>query len=69
MKLVIVDARGLYVFGSDMEIPLEEGQRIVLGDVPEGFFHPRHDGKKWVEGLSPAEIEARKNPKPPESLA
>lgn len=28
-------------------------------EVPEGFWHPKWDGFRWIEGLTPAEIEAR----------
>ncbi len=30
--------------------------RYIDVPVPSGFFHPRWDGKKWVEGLTQEEI-------------
>ncbi|XHX80929.1 MAG: hypothetical protein RBJ76_13645 [Stenomitos frigidus ULC029] len=41
-------------------VPADE----VTVSVPGGFWHPKWDGSKWVEGLSNAEIAARK-PKVP----
>jgi hypothetical protein len=33
---------------------------LIATPVPEGLYKPRWDGNKWVEGLTPEEIEELK---------
>lgn len=74
---VIVDQNGMYIPGSDIpdfresqekELQLEPGQTLVVTPVPEGFYHPKWDGKVWTEGLSAKEIEQTNTPKTPENF-
>lgn len=34
--------------------------QYIEAPCPDGFYHPKWDGGKWVEGLSQAEIDAIK---------
>lgn len=36
-------------------------EKAFDGDIPGGFYLPRYDGLKWVEGLTPAQIQALKD--------
>lgn len=46
-----------------------DGETEIGLDVApaQGFYHPKWDGKKWVEGLSQAEIEGIKAEAPKEA--
>lgn len=52
----------------DVERPVldDEGNPIpdplyISEPVPQGFYHPKWDGEKWVEGMSQEQIDAMKN--------
>lgn len=52
-------ATGFYV----TDIPFYEGEQteeIILVLPPEKLHRPKWDGQQWIEGMSPAEIEAKK---------
>ena len=38
----------------------ETTENAYIGDIPSGFYWPKYDGAKWVEGLTQAEIDAIK---------
>ena len=38
----------------------ETTEAAYIGDIPSGFYWPKYDGTKWVEGLTQAEIDAIK---------
>ena len=64
-----IDDYGLFVEDVILEsIPKDEednpDSRYIDVPVPNGFFHPRWDGEKWVEGLSEEEIKELKKPQP-----
>ena len=69
-----IDENGLFIEDVILEEqPMIEQEGIMKLDpryidvpVPGGFFHPRWDGKKWVEGLSEEEIAERTKPVPQE---
>ena len=69
-----IDENGLFVEDVILEEqPMIEQEGIMKLDpryidvpVPSGFFHPRWDGKKWVEGLSEEEIKELTKPRPKE---
>jgi len=50
----------------EQEGVMKPDPRYIDVPVPNGFFHPRWDGKKWVEGLSEEEINELKKPRPKE---
>lgn len=66
-----IDDYGLFVEDVILEsIPKDEednpDSRYIDVPVPNGFFHPRWDGEKWVEGLSEEEIKELTKPQPKE---
>lgn len=68
MKQVIkVDENGFYVepvIVSDDED--DEVENLIETPIPEGFYLPRWNGEKWVEGLTVEEIEALKQQNQPQ---
>lgn len=34
----------------DIVSPYETGEDIIETPCPDGFYHPRWDGERWVEG-------------------
>ena len=38
----------------------ETTENAYIGDIPSGFYWPKYDGTKWVEGLTQAEIDVIK---------
>ena len=59
MKRIINKQTGLFlrddfIFDKETEIGLEV-------TPAQGFYHPKWDGGKWIEGLTEAEITAIKN--------
>ena len=58
MKFVrIIDENGLFVEDAFVE---ELTDKTIETPCPSGFYHPKWDGTKWVEGLTQAEIDAIK---------
>ena len=59
MKRIINKQTGMFLrddftFNKETEIGLEV-------TPAQGFYHPKWDGEKWIEGLTEAEITAIKN--------
>ena len=59
MKRIIDKTTGMFLrddfsFDKETEIGLEV-------TPAQGFYHPKWDGEKWIEGLTEAEITAIKN--------
>lgn len=47
----------------------ELAENIITVDIPQGLYHARWSGEKWVEDMSQAEIEALNNqPKEPTEI-
>jgi hypothetical protein len=63
-----IDSDGFYlepVLFDENVIPVDED--IVIVEVQEGLYRPRWDGTAWIEGLTPAELDAIVNaPEPPD---
>lgn len=66
-KVLRIDKQGFYI----EDVILHDTELIqddcVETHCPEGFYKPKWNGKEWVEGLTPEEIEeiqnkAEKNP-------
>lgn len=49
----IIDESGLFVEDAFVE---ELTERTITTPCPDGFYWPRWDGEKWVEGGSPPEL-------------
>jgi len=61
VHIVKIDSNGLFI----EDVIIDENE-VVPGDCieipcPPGFYHPKWDGKNWVEGLSQTEIDAIEN--------
>ena len=73
LKVIVSPKRGnivvLVIDGELYQEELQEDEILVELDNFNDYYKPKRDGKKWVEGLSQAElneIEAEKNkPQPP----
>ena len=56
-KVVKVDRNGLWiedvVIDGDESIPVD----CIETPCPDGFYKPKWDGAKWIEGLSQTEID------------
>ncbi len=57
MFVRMIDENGLFVEDAFVE---ELTGFTIEEPCPAGFYHPRWDGEKWVEGLTPAQIDAIK---------
>ena len=42
----------------DVEVEVEVSDPHYIQEIPVGFYLPKWDGEKWVEGLSQTEIDA-----------
>lgn len=66
MQAVKIDDNGTFI--EDVLIDATERDlppNIVTIPVPDGLFHPKWDGEKWIEGLSQDELEKIMNaPRP-----
>ena len=55
----ITDLQGFFIRD---DFTFDEETEIGLEVTPaQGFYHPKWDGEKWIEGLTEAEITAIKN--------
>jgi len=72
VKLIVsrIDQDGLYIEPvllsleydeEGNELPTEVPEDCIADPVPEGFYHPKWDGKAWVEGLTKVQIDEMKN--------
>ena len=58
MKFVrIIDENGMFIEDAFVS---ELTDRTIETPCPSGFYRPKWDGAKWVEGLTQAEIDAIK---------
>jgi len=62
-----IDAEGKMIakheFDSERDNPkLITVNKEVFDSINDDFYLPKWDGKQWIEGLTPEEIEAIKNP-------
>lgn len=60
-KVLKIDDNGFFI-----EDVILENEEIIPDDCvetecPQGFYKPRWDGAKWIEGLTQEEIEELKN--------
>ena len=55
-----IDENGMFIEDT-FEIDVENPQLYIEGDVPQGFYLPKWDGEKWVEGMAQAEIDLLKS--------
>ncbi|MDF2881667.1 MAG: hypothetical protein K0R54_2224 [Clostridiaceae bacterium] len=53
-----IDENGMFIEDTFVE---ELTEFTIETPCPQGFYNPRWDGEKWVEGMSQAEIDAIKN--------
>lgn len=65
-KVIKIDLNNFFL----EDVILQDNQEIPTDCIeticPDSFYRPKWDGKKWVEGLTQAEIDAIKNqPKTP----
>lgn len=67
-KVLRIDIEGFFL----EDIILEDDDDITPSDCveiecPEGFYRPRWDGQRWIEGLTQEEIEELKKQPIPKS--
>ena len=63
MFVRIIDENGFFLEDAFVE---ELTERTIPVPCPDGFYLPKWDGEKWVEGKTQAEIDAIKSiPIPP----
>ncbi|QAT43431.1 hypothetical protein [Aminipila luticellarii] len=68
-KVIKIDENGLFV----EDVIIQDGEKIPTKCIEtlcsDGFYKPKWDGSKWVEGLSEEEINALVNiiPEPTEA--
>jgi hypothetical protein len=58
MFVRIIDENGFFVRD---EFVTEITSFTIQTPCPDGFYRPRWDGTKWVEGMTQEEIDALKN--------
>jgi hypothetical protein len=64
-----IDNNGFYVEPSIVQEDEELANDLVEMVIQEGFYKPKFDGQKWVEGLTQSEIETlRSQPQPKSEL-
>ena len=63
MILRIIDKETLLFIRDDFTFD-EETEIGLNVEQAQGFYHPKWNGKKWVEGLSEKEINELKKPQP-----
>lgn len=57
MFVQIIDKNGLFVEDAFVD---ELTEYTIETPCPGGFYHPKWDGEKWVEGLTQEQIDAIK---------
>lgn len=57
-NVTVVDVERPVLDENDQPIP---DPHYISEPVPQGFYHPRWDGERWVEGLSQGQIDELKN--------
>ena len=57
MFVRVIDDNGIFIEDAFVD---ELTDRTIETPCPEGFYHPKWNGEKWVEGLTQAEIDAIK---------
>ena len=67
IKVLKIDSEGLFledvILQDDEELPNDCIETLC----PEGFYSPKWDGEKWIEGKTQAEIDTIKNTPQPKS--
>ena len=61
MFVRIVDENGFFIEDAFVD---ELTEFTIETPCPAGFYKPKWDGENWVEGLTQAEIDVIKAPKP-----
>jgi hypothetical protein len=61
-----IDDDGFYVEPVIVSDNDELDGNLIETPIPEGFYRPKWDGEKWVEGLSQEEIEQLKQQNQPQ---
>jgi hypothetical protein len=51
----IIDENGMFIEDAFVD---EMTEFTIEEPCPSGFYHPRWDGEKWVEGLTQEQIDA-----------
>jgi len=59
----IIDSNGFFVEDAFVD---ELTEFTIETPCPDGFYLPKWDGEKWVEGMAQEEIDALKNQSAPE---
>lgn len=57
-NVTVVDVERPVLDDDDQPIP---NPQYISEPVPQGFYHPKWDGEKWVEGMSQEQIDELKN--------
>ena len=60
MQAILIDDDGMFVCDVVVADKTILTDKHILTPCPNGFYHPKWDGEKWVEGLTQAEIDTIK---------
>ncbi|KIV56951.1 hypothetical protein AM501_27275 [Aneurinibacillus migulanus] len=60
IQVVRIDKNGFFLTDEIVtKEKFEQDKYLLLGPVPEGFYHPKWNGVTWEEGLTQKEIAER----------
>jgi hypothetical protein len=57
LKGYMIGEQGFYIEDYIYEENQELESNIIITEMPEGFYKPKWDGEKWIEGDTQEEIE------------